>query len=321
MAEIKEPIESFGLSKKDKKKALFSKIGVVGCGRDGRNIVNLAAQSGMEVVFIEISDEKVEEALAWISQSLDTKIENWGLTQNEKRATMGRVTGSLDYNDLTGCDFVIECIRYEATGERSTEMRKEVFKRLEAVLAPDAIIATNATTVIISELTGDLEHKGRCISMHFPLPHSDARLLEYARGPFTSDEVVQKIVRLCNLIKFYPVEVKESSGFISMRLLVVMLNEACHSLMENLASMEDIDKEFTIIYGQRYGIFELADLLGIEKIVMLMEDMFHEFGDRKYKAAPILWRLYHSRQFGTNKGRGFYIYDEDGKRVSPNNLI
>ena len=321
MAEIREPIESFGLSKKDKKRALFSKIGVVGCGRDGRNIVNLAAQSGMEVVFIEISEEKVEEALTWIGQSMDTKIDNWGLTQNEKRATMGRITGSLDYNDLKGCDFVIECIRYEATGERSTEMRKEVFKRLESVLAPDAIIATNATTVIISELTGDLKYKERCISMHFPLPHSDARLLEFARGTFTSEEVVQKIIRLCNLIKFSPVEVKESSGFISMRLLVVMLNEACHALMESLASMEAIDSEFTIIYGQRYGIFELADLLGIEKIVMLMEDMFNEFGDRKYKAAPILWRLYHSRQFGINKGRGFYVYDEMGKRVGPNNLI
>lgn len=321
MAEIKEPIEAFGLSKKDKKRALFSKIGVVGCGRDGRSIVNLAAQSGMEVVFIEISEEKVEEALTGISQSLDTKIENWGLTQNEKRATMGRITGSLDYNDLRGCDFVIECIRYETTGERSTELRKEVFERLEDVLAPDAIIATNATTVIISELAGDMKYPERCISMHFPLPHSDARLLEYARGPFTSEEVVQKIVRLCKLIKFFPVEVKESSGFISMRLLVVMLNEACHALMESLATMENIDKEFTIIFGQRYGIFELADLLGIEKIVMLMEDMFNEFGDRKYKAAPILWRLYHSRQLGVNRGRGFYVYDEMGKRIGPNNLI
>ena len=85
--------------------------------------------------------------------------------------------------------------------------------------------------------------------------------------------------------------------------------------------MEDIDKEFTVIYGQRYGIFELADLLGIEKIVMLMEDMFNEYGDRKYKASPILWRLYHSKQYGVQTGRGFYIYDEAGKRVTPNNLI
>lgn len=321
MAEIVEPIESYGLSKKDQERALFSKIGVVGCGRDGRSIVNLTAQSGMEVVFIEISEDKIQDALREIEHSLDTKIENWGLTQSEKRGTMGRITGSLDYSDLRDCDFVIECIRYEANGERSTSLRKEVFKRLEEVLSPDAIIATNATTVIISELSADLKYKERCVSLHFPIPHSDAKLLEIVKGTFTSPEVIEKVVRFSNLIKHLPIEVRESSGLVSMRLMTVMLNEACHILMENLTSMEDIDKEFTVIYGQRYGIFELADLLGIEKIVMLMEDMFNEYGDRKYKASPILWRLYHSKQYGVQTGRGFYIYDEADKRVGPNNLI
>lgn len=321
MAEIKEPIEGYGLSKKDGEKALFSKIGVVGCGRDGRSIVNLTAQSGLEVVFIEISEDKIQDALREIEHSLDTKIENWGLTQSEKRATMGRITGSLDYADLKDCDFVIECIRYEANGERSIALRKEVFRKLEEVLAPDAVIATNATTVIISELSADLVHKDRCVSIHFPIPHSDARLLEIVKGIFTTSEVSEKVIRFAKLIKHIPVEVRESSGLVSMRLLVVMLNEACHILMESLASLEDIDKEFTIIYGQRYGIFELADLLGIEKIVMLMEDMFHEYGDKKYKASPILWRLYHSKQYGVKEKRGFYIYDEAGKQLAPNNLI
>lgn len=321
MAEIKESIENFGLSKKDQEKTLFSKIGVVGCGRDGRSIVNLTAQSGMEVVFIEISEEKIKDALHSIEQSLDTKIENWGLTQSEKRATMGRISGSLSYEDLKDCDFVIECIRYDANGDRSTALRKNVFKRLEDVLSPDAIIATNATTVVISELASDLKHKERCVSLHFPIPHSDARLLEIVKGTFTSPEVMEKIVRFAHMIKHLPVEVRESSGLVSMRLLVVMLNEACDMLMENLITMENIDKEFTVIYGQRYGIFELADLLGIEKIVMLMEDMFQEYGDKKYKASPILWRLYHSKQYGVNVGRGFYIYDQTGKQTGPNNLI
>lgn len=321
MAELREPIEKFGLSAKDQEKKLFSKIGVVGCGRDGRNIVNLTAQSGMDVVFIEISGEKIQEAIDEIEHSLDTKIENWGLTQTEKRSIMGRIHGSLDYADLKDCDFVIECIRYEENGERSTELRKDVFKNLEDILAPDAIIATNATTVIISELAADLKHKERCVSLHFPLPHNDARLLEIVKGIFTAPEVLEKVKRFSTLINYLPIEVRESSGLISMRLLVAMLNEACQMLMENLTSLENIDKEFTIIYGQRYGIFELADLLGIEKIVMLMEDMFHEYGDRKYKASPILWRLYHSKQYGVTSGRGFYIYDESGKQMGPNTLI
>lgn len=321
MAEIIEPIEEYGLSRKNKKRSLFSKIGVVGCGRDGRSIVSLTAQSGMEVVFVEVSEKRIEIALNDIEQGLDTKIENWGLTQSEKRGIMGRITGSLDYNDLKDCDFVIECIRYETDGERSTELRKEVFKRLEEVLAPDAIIATNATTVIISELAADLVHKERCVSLHFPIGHPDAKLLEVVRGTFTSPEVIKKISLFAKLIKYTLAEIHESSGMVSMRLMVIMLNEACQIWMENIASMEDIDKEFTIIYGQRYGIFRLTDIIGIEKMVMLMEDMFHEYGDKKYKAAPILWRLYRSKQYGLTTRRGFYIYDEKGKVIGPNKLI
>lgn len=321
MAEIIEPIEEYGLSSKHKKRSLFSKIGVVGCGRDGRHIVSLTALSGMEVVFIEVSEDRIQEALKDIENGLDTKIENWGLTQGEKRATMSRIKGSLKYSDLKGCDFVVECIRYEANGERSTELRKEVFRNLELVLAPDAIIATNATTVIISELAADLTHKERCISLHFPITHSEARLLEVVRGTFTSQEAIDKIYLFANMIKYIPIPVHESSGLVSLRMMIVMLNEACEIWMENVASIEDIDKEFTIIYGQRYGIFHLADILGIEKLVMMMEDMFHEYGDKKYKASPVLWRLYRSKQLGVASGRGFYIYDENGKQVGLNNLI
>lgn len=321
MAEIIEAIEDFGLSTKDKKKSLFSKIGVVGCGRDGRNIVSLTALSGMEVVFLEISNDRINKAIKSIEHGLDNKIENWGLTQTEKRTTMGRISGTLKYEDLSDCDFVIECIRYEENGERSTELRKEVFKNLENVLAPDAIIATNATTIIISELAADLKHKDRCVSLHFPIGHIDARLLEVVSGTFTSKEVLDKVYLFANMINYIPIPVHESSGLVSLRLMVTMLNEACQIWMEGIASMEDIDKEFTIIYGQRYGIFHLTDIIGIEKTVMLMEDMFHEYGDKKYKASPILWRLYRSKQTGVTVGRGFYIYDENGKQTMPNNLI
>jgi len=321
MAEIIEPIEEYGLSTKHKKKSLFSKIGVVGCGRDGRHIVSLIALSGMEVIFVEVSQERIQIALKDIENRLDTKIENWGLTQGEKRATMGRIKGSLNYQDLRDCDFVIECIRYDVDGERSTELRKEVFRNLEQVLSPDAIISTNATTVIISELAADLKYKSRCISLHFPVSHTDARLLEIVRGTFTSEEAVRKVYYFANMIKHTAIQVHESSGLVSFRMMITMLNEACQIWMENVASLEDIDKEFTIIFGQRFGIFQLADILGIEKLVMLMEDMFHEYGDKKYKATPVLWKLFRSKQLGVSTKRGFYIYDDAGKIIGPNDLI
>ena len=321
MAEIIEPIEKYGLSQKEKTRSLFSKIGVVGCGQEGRAIVNLTALSGMEVVFIEVSDERIKYALEAIESGFDSQIQNWGLTQGEKRSTMGRIKGSTNYSDLKDCDFVIECIRYEVNGEKSTEMRKEVFMKLENILAPDAIIATNATTVIISELAASLKHQDRCISLHFPVFHSDARLLEVAKGTFTSEEVANKIELFTKMIKFTPVRVHESSGMANMRLMVVMLNEACEILMEGVSSLEDIDKQFTISFGQRLGIFEMADIFGIEKVVMLMEDMFDDYGDRKYKANPTLWRLYRSKQHGVKTGRGFYIYDEQGNKQGINDLI
>jgi 3-hydroxybutyryl-CoA dehydrogenase len=321
MAEIIEPIEEYGLSTKHKKRSLFSKIGVVGCGRDGRHIVSLTALSGIEVIFIEVSDEKIQAALKDIENGLDTKIENWGLTQGEKRATMGRIKGSLDYEDLKDCDFVIECIRYDMAGERSIELRKEVFRNLEQVLTPNAIIATNATTVIISELAADLKYKDRCICLHFPVSHTDARLLEVVSGTFTSKESISKIFHFAHMIKHTAIPVHESSGLVSFRLMIIMLNEACQIWMENIATIGDIDKEFTIIYGQRYGIFEMADIIGIEKLVMLMEDMFNEYGDKKYKATPVLLKLYRSKQLGVSSGRGFYVYDETGKITGPNDLI
>lgn len=315
---IKEPIEPFGLSAKEKKKSLFSKIGVVGAGRDGRNIIRLTSSAGMEVIFIETSQEKIDFAFERISEGLDSRIENWGLTPGEKRAILSRIKGSLDYKDLKNCDFVIECIRYNnQTGQRDTSQRKQAFKDIENVVTPSAIIATNATTVVISELAADLDHRERCVSLHFPIAHSDAKILEVVKGMYTSEEVYQKVLQFSKLINYQTIEVHESSGLVSLRLMVVWLNEACQMVMENVAKMESIDRLSEVVYGMRIGIFQMADIIGIEKLVQLMDDMFNEYGDKKYKPHPLLWRLYRTQQLGQHVGKGFFIY-ENGKVVSPN---
>jgi 3-hydroxybutyryl-CoA dehydrogenase len=319
MAEtIIEPIEPFGLFSKDKKKSLFSKIGVVGAGRDGRNIIRLTSSAGLEVIFVEVNQKRIDFAFERISEGLDSRIENWGLTPGEKRAILGRITGSVDYAVLKDCDFVIECIRFDSeTGERDTLLRKQAFKEIEKVVSPEAIIATNATTIVISELASELKHKERCVSLHFPIAHTDAKLLEVVKGVYTSEEVYNKVLLFAKLIKYETIDIRESNGLVSMRLLVVLLNEACQMIMENVADMEDIDRLTVIVYGMRLGVFQMADLIGIEKLVSLMEDMFLEYGDKKYKPNPILWRLYRTQQLGMREGKGFYIY-EKGKLVGPN---
>lgn len=160
MAEILvEPIEGYALSQEKKVKTLFSKIGVVGCGKEGQNIARIAAWHGIEVVFIELNQEKIDIAIENIGKELDQRIENWGLTPGEKRAIMSRIKGSLNYSALSSCDFVIEAIRADdKTGLRSVEARKEVFRLVEEVVHRDAIIATNATTIIITELASELKY-------------------------------------------------------------------------------------------------------------------------------------------------------------------
>ena len=310
---IIEPLEQFGLSltAKDTKRSLFSKIGVVGCGKEGRNIVNLTASAGLDVVFMEESEERIEYVMNTLNDNLDTKVENWGLTQAEKRGIMNRIKPTLSYDDFVGCDFVVECTRFSETGRRSTQLRKNIFKKLEEVLEPDAIIATNGSTVIISELAAELEHRERCVSLYFPVSHSGANVLEIVSGMYTSEETYNRIVLFAKLINYIPHKIYESNGNISLRVLTIMLNEACQILMEGVSTLENIDRTFTVIYGQRFGIFRLADIVGIERIVSLMETMFNDYGDKKYKPNPILWKLYRTNQLGIRTGKGFYLYEND----------
>jgi len=318
MAEIVvEPIEKYALSNKKREKTLFSKIGVVGCGKEGHSIARIASWHGMEVVFIELSLEKIESAIQGISKELDQRIENWGLTVSEKRAIMSRIRGSLDYKDLAGCDFVIEAIRSdEKTGRRSIDQRKEVFKAIEAVVDRDAIIATNATTIVISELASELVYRDRCVSLHFFVTSSEAKIIEVVKGLYTTDDVYNKVCTFVKLINRDVIPVEESAGLISVRLYVTLLNEACQALMEGVAKMEDIDKTMVIGLGMRFGPFHMADIIGLNKVMKWMDNLFEEFGDSKYKAAPIIKRMVRAKRLGVQTGEGFYRYDSEGRRLS-----
>jgi 3-hydroxybutyryl-CoA dehydrogenase len=320
---IIEPIEKYGLniSAESKNKPLFSKIGVIGAGREGRTIINIASTAGMDVVFMDESQERIDYVLDELDKLLEHKVKNWGLTQSEKKVIMNRITPTLIYDDFKGCDLVVECTRYSESGRRSTLLRKNIFKKLEEILEPDAIIATNGSTVIISELAAEIERKERCVSIYFPVAHPDARILEIVKGMYTSEEVYNKMELFARLINYKPHRINESNGNVSMRLMVTMLNEACQMLLERVSSMADIEETLTIIYGQRYGIFRMADIIGIERLVTLMEAMFNDFGEKHYKPNPLLWKLYRSNQLGVRTGKGFYIYDENKNPVSVNKTL
>lgn len=315
---IYEPIEQFGLEVKNKSKALFSKIGVIGCGLVGQNLARVASFYGIEVVFIEVSEDKIREAYSNIEKVLDERIEHWGITQGEKRAILSRIKGSLNYQDLKGCDFVIEAIRAVDRGGKIKE-RKEIFHKIEEVVSPDCIIATHSTTIVITELASDLKYRDRCVSLHFFVNHQEARVVEVVRGLYTTDESYQKVCKFVTLMNRKIIPVQESAGLVSVRIYVVLLNEACEILMEGISNIEDIDQTMKIGFGMRLGPFELADKMGLDKILRWMDNIYNEFGDIRYKPNPYLRRLVRAKHLGMESGEGFYKYDENGKRITQNN--
>jgi len=314
--EIIEAIERYGLSKRNRKRTLFSRIGVVGCGKEGSVIATTAALNGMEVVFLEPNEESIRNAYSRIEEKLDKKISNWGLTENEKKAILSRITGTSVYEDFSGCDFVIEAIRYhDQTGERRIVQRKEVFKELERVLSTTAIIASNVTTVIVTDLASELEHTERCIGLHFLSNVPDSQIIEIVPGLNTSVETFDKVCQFARLINHQYIPVLESSGLVSIRLFLIQLNEACGILLEGISSVEDIDRVLTVGFGHRQGVFRTADQMGIEKIVRLLENLWDEYGSLKYKPSPILLRLFRAKHFGVSTNRGFYTYDDFGNII------
>jgi 3-hydroxybutyryl-CoA dehydrogenase len=314
--QIIEAIENYGLSKRSNKPTLFSHIGVVGCGKEGSVICTIAALNGMDVVFYEPTEEGIKDAYKRIESKLTKKIENWGLTEGEKKAIMARIHGINNFEGLSECDFVIEAIRYDdKTGERRLIQRKKVFANLEKVLSPTAIIASNVATIIITSLSSDLEHKSRCIGLHFLSNVPDSNIIEIVRGLYTSDETYDKISKFARLINHQYVEVIESAGLVSIRMFLIQLNEACSILMEGISTIEDIDRVLTVGFGHRQGVFRTADQMGIEKIIKLMENIYKEYGHSKYKPSPILLRLFRAKLFGVSTRKGFYNYDAAGNII------
>ncbi|MDD2283840.1 MAG: 3-hydroxyacyl-CoA dehydrogenase family protein [Paludibacter sp.] len=313
---ITEPIERYGLSKRNRKRTLFSRIGVVGCGIEGSEIATTAALNGMEVVFLEPNKEKIANAFSRIEAKLDQKITNWGLTLNEKKAILSRVQGTTSYVDFQHCDFVIEAIRYNnQTGERQVDERKKVFQQLEQVLEPDAVIASNVTTVVVTELASELKYPERCIGVHFMINTPGSQILEIVSGLHTSQETFDKVSKFARMINHQYISVMESSGLVSIRLFLTQLNEACQILMEGISNVEDIDKVLTVGYGHSQGVFRTADNMGIEKIVKLLNNLYEEYGNIKYKPSPVLLRMVRAKNYGVSTGKGFYVYDESGNLV------
>ena len=320
MTHNSERLEDYGLSKDTRPKTMFSRVGIVGAGTVGQNIARMVSSKGLDVIFLEVNQHRIDQAYFELAKELDRMIERWGMTNSEKLGILSRIKGTTEYRNFKGCDIVIEAVK-SSTREHSHNIRSEILKNIERHVDSGTIIATNSSTQVITELTADLEHKDRCVSFHFLTPEADARVVEVVKGLYTSEEAYQNTIKFANLIGKKVIPVKESPGIISTRLFVPFINEACELLMEGVGSMEDIDLTMKVGFGLPLGPFEMADKIGLDKILRWCENLYDEFGDLKYKSSPILKRLVRANQYGRRTGRGFYEYTKDGVKVNKNATI
>jgi 3-hydroxybutyryl-CoA dehydrogenase len=320
MSDSIEQLEDYALNKDTRPKTLFSRVGIVGAGTVGQNIARMVSSKGLDVVFLDLSQHKVDLAFEELAKELDRIIERWGMTNSEKLAILSRIKGTTDYNKFKGCDIVIEAVK-STTREHSHEVRAKILQNIELYVDRDTIIATNSSTQVITELTADLTYKDRCVSFHFLTPEADARVVEIVKGLYTSQTAYENTIKFANLIGKKVIPVKESPGLISTRLMVPLINEACEILMQGMGNMEDIDLTMKVGFGLPLGPFEMADKIGLDKILRWCENLYDEFGDLKYKSSPLLKTLVRANQWGRRTGKGFYEYNKDGIKVLKNTFI
>ncbi len=312
---MSEVLEDYALNEKLRKKESLRKVGIVGCGSVGQEIARIVSQSGIDVVFVDVSEERVNEIFLDINRQLDMIIDRWGLTESEKRAILSRIQGTTDYSKIAECNLVMETISSNKPGT-SIELRKEVFRKIEENVSPDAVITSNISTLMISDLSSTLNFPERAVGLHFMIPPT-VKVVEVVKGLRTSEEAYDFVCRFAKMIGKKVVTVNESPGNISTRLIVTLINEACEVLMEGVASIESIDNTMKIGYGLQFGPFELADRIGLDKILKYMDNLYQEFGLQKFKASPIIKRLVRANNLGRKTGKGFYKYERDTK-VSQN---
>lgn len=307
---MSEKLERFSLSKNLQPKGMLQKVGLIGCGSVGQEIALHVSQKGIEVLYIDLSEKRIEEINKRMDFELENRIQKWGMTGSEKKLVLSRIKGSTDYANLHDCDIIIETIHSKKSGT-SLEERMEVFRKVEQVVNQDTVITSNTATLMISDLASVLQYPERSIGMHFISPVSKINIVEVVRHANTSEEAFDMVKKFTQMIGKKIIECSESPGNISTRMIATMINEACSILMEGVATINDIDEVMKEATGFEFGPFEMADKFGVDKIHKWMQNLYHEQGDLKYKPSPIIKRMVRARMLGRYVGEGFY-YWRDG---------
>ncbi|WP_027309331.1 3-hydroxybutyryl-CoA dehydrogenase [Caloramator sp. ALD01] len=278
------------------------KVFVVGCGTMGSGIAQCFAQSGFSVGMYDTKDEYVERGYNLINKSLTKLVEKGKMDEDKKNSILNNITKSVNIEDAKDADLVVEAV-YE-----NMEVKKDIFSRLDVICKEDTVLATNTSSLSITEIAAATKRPDKVIGMHFFNPAPVMKLIEIIRGIATSDETFEKIKDISMKIGKEPIEVKESAGFVVNRLLIPMINEAVALLAEGVATVEDIDKAMKLGANHPMGPLELADFIGNDVNLAIMETIYNETGDSKYRPHPLLRKMVRAGYLGRKTGRGFYTY-------------
>jgi len=313
---MSESLEKFALNTKIAKQGLIHRVGLIGCGEVGQEVTRIISQAGIEVVFIEVNEQRVAEASRQIQMQLDEIINRWGLTEGDKRIIMSRIKGSTDYNLVNGCDLIIEAI----SSGNPLQDRIELFRRIEKYVSPETPITSSVSTLMITDIAAGMEHPERALALNFLASPSSVRIVEVVCGLQTNQQSHELVCRFAKMIGKEPITINESPGNVGTRLIVTLINEACNTLVEGVSNIENIDKIMKLGFGLQHGPFEMADRIGLDKILRLMDHLYAEFGIGKFKASPLIRRLVRANHLGIRSGKGFYVYDAKGLKDGMNVL-